>query len=57
LTLCAGYAACAGALPAAIRFGEGLVGQCAIEQPVDGDPSAGYLQVSSTLAGGARPPF
>ena len=56
LILCGGYARPDdAALPDAIPFGEGLVGQCAIElQPILIEhPSAGYLQVSSVLSGGA----
>jgi len=56
LTLCGGYARPADAmLPDTIPFGEGLVGQCAVElQPILIEhPSAGYLPVSSVLSGGA----
>ena len=55
LILCGGYARPVGAdLPDSIPFGEGLVGQCAIErQPILIEhPAAGYLQVSSALSGG-----
>ncbi|MFT3850541.1 MAG: PAS domain S-box protein [Propionivibrio sp.] len=55
LRLCGGYARTATASPPAmIGFGEGLVGQCALEsRPIRLDqPTPGYLRVESALAGG-----
>jgi two-component system sensor histidine kinase/response regulator len=55
VVLCGAYARPASsALPAKIAFGDGLVGQCALEQAtIELDqPRAGYLTAASVLGGG-----
>ncbi len=55
LRLCGGFArGGAGTPPATIAFGEGLVGQCAIERQAIAlaDPPSGYLRVGSALTAG-----